>query len=205
MAQYRYRKSTPITSKLHLEDSTFYATILDNGDSLINILLTKYPIDPSVSPDYSFETNHNLIAITTGVIDREEIGELLLDSSLGDAEVTKLNINWVSSSPYYSGNRFGVFIMYLLVAYSIQKYGIQYVTLDDDTDVKPINVDYEMGKVDNIYYLIGFKHRGKIGNQEYWKTWYPSNVINDPARIITAGDFMASKEIVSIQNKFMPF
>jgi hypothetical protein len=203
MSVHRFVKTSPVRSKLPLEDNSFYATITDNGDSTINILLTKFPMDPSSNLDYNFETNHNLIAMTTGVISSEEIGDLLLDSSLGDSEIAKVNINWVSSSPYYSGNRFGVFIMYLLVAYSIQKYGIQYVTLDDDTDIQPINVEHQMGKVDNIYYLIGFKHRGKIGSQEYWKTWYPANVTQGPERIIGASEFMASKEIVSIQKIFI--
>jgi hypothetical protein len=221
MNQYRFQKSSKILSKLQITDNVFYATIVDRTPT-INIVLTKNQIDieqfeaflgqietlREYSPDraqelsdsfFNYEQNHDLIATITGVVSEETVGELLLNSRYGDSEVPILHINWVGSSPYYSGNRFGVLIMYILVKYCLDTKNIQFITLDDDTDVRPINVNHS-GKVDNIYYLIGFKHKGRIGNSEYWKQWNPGNVIQGPERIITTNEFMNSREIKQIQS-----
>jgi hypothetical protein len=226
MNQYRFQKSSKILSKLQITDNVFYATIVDRNPT-INIVLTKNHIDleqfeaflgqietlREYSPDkaqelsdsfFNYEQNNDLIATITGVVTEETVGELLLNSRYGDSEVPVLHINWVGSSPYYSGNRFGVLIMYILAKYCLDTKRIQFITLDDDTDVRPINVNHS-GKVDNIYYLIGFKHKGRVGNSEYWKQWNPGNVIQGPERIISTGEFMNSREIKQIQSIYRSF
>jgi hypothetical protein len=226
MNQYRFQKSTKIVSKLEITDNVFYATIVDRHP-IINIVLTKNQIDLEQFNDFlgqietlreynpekaqelsdsffNYEQNTDLIATITGVTNEETIGELLLNSRYGDSNVQVLHINWVGSSPYYSGNRFGVLIMYILAKYCLDTKRIQFITLDDDTDIRPINVNHS-GKVDNIYYLIGFKHKGRIGNSEYWKQWNPGNVIQGPERIISINEFMNSREIKQIQNMYKVF
>lgn len=226
MNQYRFRKSSKIVSKLKLTDDVFYATIVDRSPT-INIVLTKNQIDleqfesfleqietlREYSPEkaqelsdsfFNYEQNTDLIATITGVVSEETIGELLLNSRFGDSEVPILHISWVGSSPYYSGNRFGVFIMYILAKYCLDTKHIQFITLDDDTDIRPINVNHS-GRVDNIYYLIGFKHKGRIGISEYWKQWNPSNVVQGPERIIGINEFMSSREITQIQSMYKVF
>jgi predicted GH43/DUF377 family glycosyl hydrolase len=226
MNQYRFRKSTPIVSKLQLADKLFYATVVDHHPT-IHVFLTKNQIDleqlesffeqletlRQYNPEQAkilsdsflnYEQNHDLIATITGVVNEETAGELLLNSRYGEDEVPVLHINWVGSSPYYSGNRFGVLVMYVLAKYCMDTKNIQYITLDDDTDVLPIDINHN-GKVDNIYYLIGFKHKGKIGRSEYWKKWNPGNATEGPERIISISEFMNSREITQIQNMYKTF
>ena len=91
--------------------------------------------------------------------------------------------------------------MYILAKYCLDNKHIQFITLDDDTDIRPIDINHS-NKLDNIYYLIGFKHKGRIGNSEYWKQWKPDNVTQGPERIISIGDFMSSREITQIQRMY---
>ena len=223
MEQYQLTKSSKIVSKLQLSDNTFYVTIVDRHP-VINIVLTKNYIDleqfrsfleqietlREYNPEkahelsntfFNYDQNTDLISTITGVIIEETAGEVLLNSRYGNSEIPILNINWVSSSPYYSGNRFGVLIMYILAKYCLDNKHIQFITLDDDTDIRPIDINHS-NKVDNIYYLIGFKHKGRIGNSEYWKQWKPDNVTQGPERIISIGDFMSSREITQIQRMY---
>lgn len=217
---YSFVKNIPIRSKLYINDNNVYATVYQNGVN-ISIALTKERIDIQWFKSfkdrvirlseidktegsrlhnsfYDFNQNHNLLAIIEGVITSEPANELLLNSGYDDSPIPILHIMWISSSPYYSGNRFGVLLMYLLVNYTS---GIKYITLDDDTDIHPINIDHT-GKTDNIYYLIGFKHKGRKGSEEYWKTWNPSNSTEGPERIISIQDFMGSREIISISKMY---
>jgi hypothetical protein len=214
--QYAFVKNIPMRSKLPINDNNVYATVYQNGFN-ISIALTKEKIDiewfktfkDSISrlseidkegasrlhnSFYDFNQNHLLLAIIEGVVTSEPRDELLLTGDNDDTSIPILHIMWISSSPYYSGNRFGVLLMYLLVNYAAH---IEYITLDDDTDILPINIEHT-GKTDNIYYLIGFKHKGRKGSEEYWKTWNPSNSIEGPERIISVKDFINSREIISI-------
>jgi hypothetical protein len=217
---YTFVKNIPIRSKLHISDNYVYATVYQNGVN-ISIALTKEKIDivwfksfkeevsrlSNINRDeasilhnsfYNFNQNHNLLAIIEGVVNSEPANELLLTGGDDDTSIPILHIMWISSNPYYSGNRFGVLLMYLLVNYVT---GIKYITLDDDTDILPINIEHT-GKTDNIYYLIGFKHKGRKGQEEYWKTWNPSNSIEGPERIISVEDFIGSREIISISKMY---
>jgi hypothetical protein len=226
MNQYRFRKSTPIVSKLQLADKLFYATVVDHHPT-IHVFLTKNQIDLEMLENFfeqletlreynpeqaktlsdsflNYDQNHDLIATITGVVTEETASELLLNSRYGDNEVPVLHINWVGSSPYYSGNRFGVLVMFVLAKYCMDTKNIQYITLDDDTDVSPIDINHN-GKVDNIYYLIGFKHKGKIGSSEYWKKWNPGNNTQGPERIMRISECMNSREITQIQSMYKTF
>ena len=152
MNQYRFQKSSKIVSKLQLSDNVLYATIVDKHPT-INIVLTKNQIDleqfqtfleqletlREYNPEkarelsdsfFDYNQNTDLIATITGVVSEETIGELLLNSRYGDTEVPILHINWVGSSPYYSGNRFGVLIMYILAKYCLDTKRVQFITLD---------------------------------------------------------------------------
>jgi hypothetical protein len=218
--EYSFVKNIPIRSKLPISDNNVYATVYQKGVN-ISIALTKEKIDIQLFKSfkdrvsslskinkeeasklnntfYDFNENSNLLAIIEGVVTNEASNELLLNGSDDYTDIPILHIMWISSSPYYSGNRFGVLLMYLLVKYTT---GIKYITLDDDTDIQPINIDHS-GKTDNIYYLIGFKHKGRKGSEEYWKTWNPSNSIEGPERIISVEDFRASREIISISKMY---
>ena len=217
---YAFVKNSPIRSKLPIHDNNVYATLYQSEVN-ISIVLTKEPLDiqwfktfkaevirlSGIDKEeagrlnnsfYDFNQNHNLLAIIEGVISSEPANELLLNSRYSDTPIPILHIMWISSSPFYSGNRFGVLLMYLLASYTT---GIKYITLDDDTDILPININHT-GKTDNIYYLIGFKHKGKIGSAEYWKKWNPSNSTEGPERIISIEEFMGRREIVSIANMY---
>jgi hypothetical protein len=217
---YAFVKNSPIRSKLPISNNNVYAVVYQNGVN-ISIALTKEKIEAEWftafktevirlsgidkeeaarlnNSFYDFNQNHNLLAIIEGVLTSEPANELLLNGSDDDSDIPILHIMWISSSPLYSGNRFGVLLMYLLTSYT---KGIRYITLDDDTDILPINIDHS-GKTDNIYYLIGFKHKGRKGSEEYWKTWNPSNSTEGPERIISIEDFMGSREIVSITKMY---
>ena len=217
---YAFVKNSPIHSKLSINDNNIYATLYQTGVN-ISIVLTKERVDvewfkafksevirlSGIDKDkaaqlnnsfYDFNQNHNLLAIIEGVTSSEPANELLLNSGYDDSPIPILHIMWISSSPFYSGNRFGVLLMYLLASYTKD---INYITLDDDTDILPINIDHA-GKTDNIYYLIGFKHKGRKRSGEYWKVWNPSNSTEGPERIISIQDFMGSREIVSISKMY---
>ena len=217
---YAFVKNSPIRSKLSISDNNVYAMVYQNGVN-ISIALTKEKIEAEWFKSfktevirlsgidkeeaarlnnsfYDFNKNHNLLAIIEGVLTSEPANELLLNGSDDDTAIPVLHIMWISSSPFYSGNRFGVLLMYLLARYT---KGIEYITLDDDTDILPINIDHS-GKTDNIYYLIGFKHKGRRRSGEYWKTWNPSNSTEGPERIISIVDFMGSREIMSISKMY---
>ena len=217
---YAFIKNSPIRSKLSINNNNVYATLYQTGVN-ISIALTKEPVDAEWfrafktevirlggidkeeatrlnNSFYDFNQNHNLLAIIEGVLTNEPANELLLNSGYDDSPIPILHIMWISSSPFYSGNRFGVLLMYLLASYTTD---INYITLDDDTDILPINIDHS-GKTDNIYYLIGFKHKGRKRSGEYWKTWNPSNSTEGPERIISIEDFMGSREIMSISKMY---
>ena len=218
--EYAFVKNGPIRSKLPISDNNVYSYIYESGFN-VSIALTKEKIDiqwfksfkdevsrlSNINKEeasrlhntfYDYNQNPNLLAIIEGVVTSEPANELLLNGSDDETPIPILHIMWIGSNPYYSGNRFGVLLMYLLGSYAT---GIKYITLDDDTDILPINIGHS-GKTDNIYYLIGFKHRGIKGSEEYWKTWYPSNSIMGPERIISVGDFMSSREIISISKMY---
>jgi hypothetical protein len=224
--QYRLHKLSNIVSKIQLADNIFYATVF-NKHPIVHVFLTKNKINVEqletffeqietlreYNPEQSkilndsffdYTQNPDLIATITGVVTNEASGELLLNSRYGESEVPVLHINWVGSSPYYSGNRFSVLVMFILAKYCFDTTNIQYITLDDDTDVLPININHS-GKSDNIYYLIGFKHKGRIGDSEYWKKWNPGNTTEGPERIITIGEFMNSREVRNIQSMYKFF
>jgi hypothetical protein len=217
---YGFYKNSPIRSKLPITHNNVYAYIYVSGFN-VSIALTKEKIDiqwfksfndevariSNINKEeasrlhnsfYDFSQNPNLLAIIQGVVNNEPANELLLTGDEDDTSIPILHIMWVSSNPYYSGNRFGLLLMYLLVNHTT---GINYITLDDDTDILPINIEHT-GITDNIYYLIGFKHKGRKGSEEYWKTWNPSNSIEGPERIISVEDFMSSREIISISKMY---
>ena len=160
--------------------------------------------------EITFMNGKDTIFTSTSYIKPMSQSNLVLDTPLEDysgnsrynnsrnlsTEVNVLQINWIGlADEKYSGNRFGIYGMYLLEQTAKKNFNIQYITLEDHTTVEPPK---------NLYYKLKFN----LLNDYTWKDWHKwtaekgmNNVPTDE-RMISIEDFEQSEEIKSIQKLY---
>jgi hypothetical protein len=113
-----------------------------------------------------------------------------------------LHIKWVGTDEKYAGNRLGMYAIYFIEQICIKNFNIEYITLEDDTDVNPPK---------NLYYKLNFDLlvKGKNTNGQYdmwndWHEWYAKNQKTSPEneRMVSIKKFESSPEIAAVRDMY---
>lgn len=114
-------------------------------------------------------------------------------------EENNMNIGFIETSHKHLGNKYSIYLIYLLSLYAKHSFNINSITLDDDTGRNAVYIN-STGKIrKNLYYSLGFKIKNE--NTNSWKNWTPENRPNND-RFITFDDLMKNEVLTNVVNMY---